>query len=51
MWALVQGLPIKHNNFCLTVMKYKLSKGIAGNEQGFAMVGNLKYVRPELKPN
>ena len=21
------------------------------DEQGFAMVGNLKYVRPELKPN
>ena len=31
MWALVQVLPIKHNNFCLTVMNRKLSNGIAYN--------------------
>ena len=45
MRALVQVLPIKHNNFCLTVMNRKLSNGIAGNEQGLALLGNLKNVR------
>ena len=35
MWALVKVLSIKHNNFCLTVMNHKLSKGIAGNVGGF----------------
>ena len=51
MWALVQVLPIKHNNFCLTVMNRKLSNGIAGNGHGLAMWWNLKIVRPEPQPN
>ena len=46
MWALVQVLPIKHNNFCLTVTDRKLSDGIAGNEQVLLQVWNSLLVLP-----
>ena len=37
--ALVQVLPIKHNNFCLTVTDRKLSDGIAGNDRALCRCG------------
>jgi len=51
MWALVQVLPIKHNNFCLTVMNRKLSNGIAGNGQVLLQVGYFITSSPEPLPN
>ena len=51
MWALVQVLPIKHNNFCLIVMNRKLSNGIAGNEQGLLLCWNFIMSSPEPLPN
>jgi hypothetical protein len=47
MWALVQVLPIKHNNFCLTVTDRKLFNGIAGNGQGLLQGWNSLLVCPE----
>ena len=38
-------------NFCQMVGFCRVSRSLAGNEQGFAMLGDLKNVRPELKPN
>ena len=49
VWALVQVLPIKHNNFCLTVMNRKLSNGIACNVRGLALWRNLKNCQPVTK--
>jgi hypothetical protein len=47
MWALVQVLPIKHNNFCLTVTDRKLSNGIAGNDRVLLQVGYFIMSSPE----
>ena len=51
MLAMVLVLPIKHYNFCMTVMNQKLSDSIGCNEKVFPLAGYSLNIHPVQMPN